>query len=247
MLSSWRFCISSWTTPPNTKLVLYNGVGLISIVLLLVGVYKNDARPKAPWIWFAIGLSSFLVADVIYYVLDAQHAGGPPFPNIADAFYLGMYPAMIVGLTKMVRHVVPGRDKASFIDAAVVGTAMFGILWVLFVDDCLRLRFDQPRPGPGRLAGLPGDGRRPPGGGRPAGGDRSTSATRRSPSSSPPSAALAVADTALPDLPPATGPSRTGLFIDAFWLTFYVGFALAALHPTVAPSQPPRQTGQSTA
>ncbi len=44
-----------------------------------------------------------------------------------------MYPLMIVGLTKKVRHVAPGRDRASFIDAAAVGTAMLAMMWVLFV------------------------------------------------------------------------------------------------------------------
>ncbi len=51
-----------------------------------------------PWLWFAAGLTSFLVADVCYYVLELVSEDGAPFPSIADAFYLGMYPLMIVGL-----------------------------------------------------------------------------------------------------------------------------------------------------
>ena len=221
---------------PHSKLLLYNGVGLISIVALVVGIKVNGARPRAPWIWFAGGLMSFLVADVIYYALELQHPDGPPFPNIADAFYLGMYPAMIIGLTKMVRHVAPGRDKASFIDAAVVGTAMFGIMWVLFVDDvftigmsnsALAVSLAYPVMDVALLA----------------------VAARLVVSvhlKHPPFAfivgaigSLAIADTAY-QIKLGNGTFATGQFPDAFWLTFYVGFALAALHPR-ASREAPRQ------
>jgi len=120
---------------PESKLVLYNGLGLLAVLALLVGMHINKTRPKAPWFWLVGGLTSFLVADVIYYLLELKHgADDVPFPNPADIFYLLMYPMVMIGLTLMVRAVSPGRDKASFIDAAVVGIAMFGALWVLFVD-----------------------------------------------------------------------------------------------------------------
>ncbi len=86
----------------TSKLVLYNGLGLMSIVLLLVGVKINKPDTLKPWLWFAGGLTSFLTADVIYYVIELRAGeAGPPFPNVADAFYLGMYPLMIVGLIKL--------------------------------------------------------------------------------------------------------------------------------------------------
>ena len=118
----------------ESKLVLYNGVGFLAVGLILVGIKVNKVERRAPWLLIATGLGSFLIADVIYYVLELLNPDGPPFPSIADAFYLMMYPLVIVGLTVMLRDVSPGRDSASFIDAAVVGTAMFGTLWVLFVD-----------------------------------------------------------------------------------------------------------------
>ena len=119
----------------ESKLVLYNGTGLLSIIALAYGATARKAMPRAPWVWFAAGLTSFLTADVIYYLLEISSSSErPPFPNVADFFYLMMYPLMIVGLTKMVRTVAPGRHGASMIDAAVVGIAMFGALWVLFVD-----------------------------------------------------------------------------------------------------------------
>ena len=44
---------------PESKLVLYNGVGLLSVVLILVGIKVNKVEHRAPWLWIATGLGSF--------------------------------------------------------------------------------------------------------------------------------------------------------------------------------------------
>src|SRR4051812_38896014 len=108
---------------PESKLLVYNGTGLLAILALLTGIRRNKPADPAPWYWFAGGLSTFLLADVIYYVLELTHPAGPPFPSIADFFYLAMYPMVIVGLTKLLRSVSVEKDNSSFIDAAVVGVA----------------------------------------------------------------------------------------------------------------------------
>ncbi len=229
---------------PESKLVLYNGVGLMSLVLLVFGVWRHRPRPMAPWLWFGAGLGSFLTADVIYYVLELRAGeAGPPFPSVADAFYLSMYPLMIVGLTLMVQHVAPGRSRASFIDAAVVGIAMFGILWVLFVDDffgsgsslgALAVSLAYPVMDVALLA--------------VAARLVVTVHLKHPPFAFIVTAigSLAVADTGY-QIYLQNGTFRTGLFIDAFWLLFYVGFALAALHPTVARRPPePEDTDRLT-
>ncbi len=213
---------------PESKLVLYNGLGLLSIVSVLYGVKVNNTTPKGPWLWFAAGLGSFLVADVIYYALDLMHPEGPPFPSIADPFYLMMYPLMIVGLTKMVRALSPGRDTASFIDAAVVGIAMFGTLWVLFVDTVFHTAENTTLALITQLA-------------YPVMDVALLAVAARlvvtAQLKHPPFAfivgaigSLAIADTAY-GVYNAAGNFDTGLWFNAFWLMFYAGFGAASLHP----------------
>ncbi len=225
---------------PESKLVLYNGVGLVSLILLLFGIWKNRPRPVAPWLWFAGGLASFLTADVIYYVIELQSGeSGPPFPNVADGFYLAMYPLMIIGLIKMVNEVAPGRSRASFIDAAVVGIAMFGTMWVLFVDDffvsdtnfgALAVSLGYPVMDVALLA--------------VAARLVVTVHLKHPPFAFIVAAigSLAVADTGY-QIYLVNGTFKTGLFIDAFWLLFYVGFSIAALHPRVK-RRPPEPEDQ---
>ena len=221
----------------ESKLVLYNGVGFISLVLLLVGVYHHRPKPLGAWLWFAGGLASFLTADVIYYVIELRAGDdGPPFPNIADAFYLAMYPLVIVGLILMVRQVAPGRSRASFIDAAVVGLAMFATMWVLVVDEffageievlVLSVSLAYPVMDVALLA--------------VAARLVVTVHLKHPPFAFIVAAlgSLAIADTCY-QIYLQNGTFRTGLFIDAFWLMFYVGFSLAALHPATA-RRPPDQ------
>ncbi|MGI9612739.1 MAG: putative bifunctional diguanylate cyclase/phosphodiesterase, partial [Acidimicrobiales bacterium] len=232
---------------PESKLVLYNGLGLMSVISVLVGIRMNDATPRGPWLWFAAGLTSFLTADVIFYVLELVNPEGPPFPSIADPFYLLMYPLMIVGLTKMVRAVrsTDKGDAATFIDAAVVGIAMFGALWVLFVDTVFETEANTTAALLTQLAYPVMDVALLAVGARLA----VTMQLKH-----PPFAlilgglgSLAVADTAY-GIYNAAGEFQTGLFIDAFWLAFYALFAAAALHPDVrSPGQAPTSVDKLTA
>ncbi len=215
----------------ETKLVLYNGVGLLSVILVLWGARKHKATPLEPWLWFAAGLGSFLVADIIYYMLEIFNPEGPPFPSVADFFYLSMYPLMIVGLIKMSRSVDPTREATSFIDAALVGVAMFGAMWVLFVDTifliednttaALLVSLAYPVMDVALLA---------------VAARLVVAAHLKHPPYafiSVAIASLAVADTAY-GIYNASGSFETGLFIDFFWLAFYALFAAAALHPKVS-------------
>ena len=224
----------------ESKLVLYNGLGLMSVCMLLYGARVNKATPRGPWLWFAAGLSSFLTADVIYYILELLSPSGPPFPSVADFFYLMMYPLMIVGLTKMVRAVRPADDNsdaATSIDAAVVGIAMFGALWVLFVDTVFATDTNTTAALLTQLAFPVMDVALLAVAARLA-----VILHLKHPPFALMAAAigsLAVADIAY-GIYNAAGKFQTGLFIDFFWLGFYVLFAAAALHPDVhSPGQAP--------
>ncbi len=227
---------------PETKLVLYNGTALLAIGAVVLGIKINRPADRTPWLFIAAGMSSFLIADICYYVLELVAGDeGPAFPSIADFFYLCMYPLVILGLVKMLREVAPGRDYASLIDAAVVGISIFGALWVLFVDDVVDAPFDS-------LAGLITQLAYPV-------MDVAILTVaarlvvhlhlRHKPSAFIVAAigSLAIADTAY-GIYNVKGTFETGLFIDAFWLGFYVLFGVAALHPEAGRTGVPEEAAE---
>ncbi len=221
---------------PNTdvsKLFLYNGVGLLAVVMVLVGVREKGAKPREPYLWFAAGLGSFLTADVLYYAITLV-TGTEPYPSVADLFYLGMYPLMIVGLNKMVSEVAGDKNSASLIDAGIVATAFFGLFWVLWVDRSFEGGFEWNLANVVSLA-------------YPVMDIALLAVASRLVVTlhlkHPPFAiiagaigSLAIADTAY-NIYLANDAFETGLWLDTFWLLFYTLFAVAALHPDA--SDPP--------
>ena len=105
-----------------THLLLYNGIGLSAVVAVLFGIRRNRPADRRPWLLIVAGQASFLTADICYYILESL-ADEAPFPSVADLFYLGMYPLVIMGLLRLVAQTSPGRDWSSLVDAAIVAVA----------------------------------------------------------------------------------------------------------------------------
>ncbi len=235
-LTVYLFAIASMSTAyftlsptPTTKLVLYNGVGFLGLLGTIVGIRLHQAGARAPWVMFALGQTSFLTADLIYYWLETN-SEQVPFPSVADGFYLLMYPLVIAGLALKIRLFSnQNRDRAGLIDAGIFGIALFSVLWVLVMDTYVP------------IAGQ-------------ATAERLISLSypvmdlavlfvairlavvmhRRNRSLTLIIAALTslvIADVQYGVLN-AADAFQTGSTVDAFWLGFYVLFALAALSPS---------------
>ncbi len=118
---------SAYYLVPTTNLshlLLYNGIGLSAVIAILVGIRRNRPADRRPWLLIAAGQASFLIADISYYTLESIKDEAP-FPSIADLFYLGMYPLVIMGLMRLVAQTSPGRDWASLVDAVIIAVAVW--------------------------------------------------------------------------------------------------------------------------
>ena len=134
--------------------LLFNLVGLASPVLIIVAVRMH--RPENPWPWYliAIGQFLFIAGDVVSYnyelfnlvfprVFWLDYAFNPmgdvPFPGIADALYLAVYPALIAGVLLMIHARTPGRDRASLLDSLMVAIGVGTISWVLLISPYIHI------------------------------------------------------------------------------------------------------------
>jgi diguanylate cyclase len=216
---------------PTSKLFLYNGVAALSVIAVSIGIKFGKPAYRTPWLLFLAGLSSFLTADVLYYLLE-RSSDSVPFPSIADAFYLGMYPLVVFGLALLVRNTTKGRkDWAGVIDASIFGIALFSVLWVLVMDSYVPASGQRPFE---RMIALS----------YPVADlavlfvaiRLAVTAHRRTRSLVLivcSLTSLVIADTQY-GLLNAANAFKTGGTVDAFWLGFYVLFGLAALDPTMS-------------
>jgi len=108
------------------------------VVAVVVGTRLY--RPSKPLAWYllAAGQLSFTVGDAINYTYQWVLHIQPPYPSVADAFYLACYALLVAGLLLLVRERAPGRDVASLIDATII-TGVGLLSWVFLIGPNVRV------------------------------------------------------------------------------------------------------------
>jgi diguanylate cyclase (GGDEF)-like protein len=76
--------------------------------------------PSERWVWgvLALGLYSFALGDVCY---DFVYDGNPPTPSVADAFYLGFYPACYAALALLISKRISAFNPSVWLDGLIAG------------------------------------------------------------------------------------------------------------------------------
>ena len=97
----------------------YNALIVLAAVAGVVRAVTGRSE-RAAWIAFAVGMVSWSVAEILF---DFVYAGDPPFPSVADAFFLVFYPACYVGMCLLVRHRISEITPMVWFDGAMAAIA----------------------------------------------------------------------------------------------------------------------------
>jgi signal transduction histidine kinase len=116
---------------------LYDAIGASAAVAAVVGAHLNRTPQRAPWYLFGAGLLAFAVGDTIFTLYENVWHRAPPIPSAADVFYLLGYPFLAVGLALLIRKVDPTRRLAGLFDAAILCVAFALVQWVFLIDDAV--------------------------------------------------------------------------------------------------------------
>jgi diguanylate cyclase (GGDEF)-like protein/PAS domain S-box-containing protein len=120
-----------WAVPPfKGSGPVINGLGLSGVVAVIFGVRRNRPASALPWWFFALGLGLFWLGDLYTYSYPKLLHKDVPFPSAGDGIYLTVYPALMAGLLILVRRRNPDRDRAGFIDSAIMTLGLALLSWV---------------------------------------------------------------------------------------------------------------------
>jgi diguanylate cyclase len=121
-------------TPSGTVLqtAFKVAVGWTAAACIVLGVRRHRPDGAAIWYWFAAGIFSN-VTGILVEAVATRGYGVDSYPTVADVFWLGLYPALIVGTTLMIRRRSAERDWASIVDAATISTGLGLLCWVFVI------------------------------------------------------------------------------------------------------------------
>lgn len=108
------------------------GRGLF-VVLLLSAAPICLARawlvPSARASWLALGVGIAVWASgMLYWVLYLEDLADPPFPSLADALFLTLYPAIYVALGLLARQRIDRFGTSLWLDGLIGGVATAGVV-----------------------------------------------------------------------------------------------------------------------
>jgi diguanylate cyclase (GGDEF)-like protein len=121
-------------TPADTwmQTIYAELVGLAATGAIVLGVVKHRPAAKAAWLWFAAGqllnVLGTLAEAVIGRLLHLE-----TWPSAADVLWLGLYPALVIGLLVLIRHRTQGHDWGSLVDATTITTGLGLLSWVFLI------------------------------------------------------------------------------------------------------------------
>jgi two-component system, cell cycle response regulator len=101
---------------------LYNAleIGATAVCAMRVLAWR---RNRAAWLAITLGLAMFAGGD-LYYMLVWGDVSVVPFPSLADALYLGFYPAVYIGIGLLLRAQVGRLPAGLWLDGVIGGLAV---------------------------------------------------------------------------------------------------------------------------
>jgi len=122
-----------WVPPFASSGPVMNLLGLSPVVAIVVGLRVHRPQSTGPGWFFAVGFLLFWFADLYTYSYPRLFGADVPFPSLGDGAYVLVYPALMAGLLMLVRKRNPERDRAGVIDSLIMTLGLSLLSWVALI------------------------------------------------------------------------------------------------------------------
>jgi diguanylate cyclase (GGDEF)-like protein/PAS domain S-box-containing protein len=122
-----------WVPPFAASGPVFNVLGLSPVVAIVVGIRRYKPASRGPWMWFAVGMTLFWLGDLYTYSYPRLLGADVPFPSLGDGAYVTVYPALMAGLLMLIRRRNPESDRAGVIDSLIMTLGLALLSWVALI------------------------------------------------------------------------------------------------------------------
>jgi diguanylate cyclase (GGDEF)-like protein len=120
---------------PWVQAAWQTGVGWLAAGFVLIGYRRYRPPGGSAWLLFAAGAflnSSGILVEQVLITLQGKEAA-ENFPTVSDAFWLGLYPCMVIGMFMINRRRSPSRDWSVMLDSTTITTGLGLLSWVFVI------------------------------------------------------------------------------------------------------------------
>ncbi len=111
---------------PWLEIGVGDGLVVVSAVLCLVRA-ACVPRSRLAWVLLGLGPLAYVAGDLYYYGVLSQ-LEAPPYPSVADALWLALYPAFVGGFVLLVRDTLRGVRPTVWLDGLTGGFGAAALL-----------------------------------------------------------------------------------------------------------------------
>jgi diguanylate cyclase len=111
------------------KDIVYTGVGLSSVVCMMIGIRMHRPARRTAWLAMAASNLCFVGGDAILSYYDIVLHRETPFPGISDASYLMGYPFLVLAVLQLTRSNGRRSGREDRVDAAIMTIGALALLW----------------------------------------------------------------------------------------------------------------------
>src|ERR671933_846940 len=139
---AWRLSLAAgvlltalyvWVPPFAGSGPVMNVLGLSPVLAIFAGMRMHRPASRGPWLFFAGGFTLFWFGDLYTYSYPRLFGADVPFPSLGDGAYVLFYPALMAGLLMLVRRRNPERDRAGVIDSLIMTLGLSLLSWVALI------------------------------------------------------------------------------------------------------------------
>ena len=98
---------------------LYNALILLGLAACVIRTVRVRAE-RGAWLALSVAVGAWAAGELLF---DFAYGGSPPFPSVADVFYLAFYPACYVALMLLVRARLSEFGRSLWFDGAMAAVA----------------------------------------------------------------------------------------------------------------------------